>query len=116
MILASRCITHAAKNIEPVFCLTTCGRMIPSLLPSVVEEVFDSPLNCVDMAIPQVHLLPEPVAPGEVAPEATAANIIPSALIPAPYPICRLSRHTLGDQVKRHNIQTSDPHAYDKPV
>ncbi len=105
MILASCGITRAARNIQPIFCLTTGGKVIPSLLSSVIEKVFDSPLSCVGTAIPQVHLLQEPVAPEEVTPEATASNTIPPALVPAPYPICCLSRHTLGEQVKGHNIQ-----------
>ncbi len=51
-------ITHAARNIQSVFCLTTVEKVIPSLLPSVVEEVFDSLLSYIGTAIPKVLTLP----------------------------------------------------------
>ncbi len=60
--------------------------MLPSHLPSVIEEVFDCPLSDISTAIPQVHLLQELVAPEEVTLDMIPANAIPSALVSAPDP------------------------------
>ncbi len=44
MIQASCGIAYPAGIIYPVFCLTAGGEVLPAFPPSVVEEVFDSPL------------------------------------------------------------------------
>ncbi len=37
-------VTYAAGVLYPVFCLMAGGKVLPVFPPSVVEEVFDSPL------------------------------------------------------------------------
>ncbi len=44
MIQVSRGIAYAAGVIYPVFCLMAGGKVLPPFPPSVVEEVWDSPL------------------------------------------------------------------------
>ncbi len=105
-IQASCSIAYAAGNIYPVFSLMTGGKMLPTLLPSVVEEVFDFPLR-VCMIIIWVQLLQELVAPEKVTLETATPNAIPSTMVSAPDPTCHLSRHALGIQIKRHHIQNS---------
>ncbi len=78
--------------------------MLPVLLPSVVEEVFDFPLPvCVIVA--WVQLLQEFIAPEKVTPETAMPNAIPYPLVSAMDPTCHLSCHALGIQIKQHHVQ-----------
>ncbi len=68
--------------------------MFPSHLPSVVKEVLDCSLSYVGVAISQVNLFQELIAPEEVTLEMPTAHAIPPALVPALDPELTHTRHT----------------------